>query len=63
MTRDMMSCTVVCLAVALLGSGAIGGMIRGDLPDFSWKPEKLVDEFTVFIMANRTLGSLANHPF
>ena len=44
-------------------SGISGGIMHGDQPVFSWKPEKPVDAFTVFMIVNCIFRSLANHPF
>ena len=62
-TWVMMSCAVVCLAVAFSVREMRGGMMWGDLLVFSQKLEKLVYAFMVFMMTNHMQGSLANHPF
>jgi hypothetical protein len=44
-------------------AGARAGIILGEWPDFSWNGEKPVDAFREFMIAKRTQGSEACHPF
>ncbi len=40
-----------------------GGRTRGERPSRSWKPEKLVEAVTLFIMLKRIMGITCTHPF
>jgi hypothetical protein len=59
----MISCVVITESGASGAMGTKGGIKQGHLPVLSWKGENPMDELTVFMMANHTLGNWANHPF
>ncbi|KAF8146606.1 hypothetical protein K438DRAFT_1869160 [Mycena galopus ATCC 62051] len=40
-----------------------GGIMRGERPMRSWKPEKPVEALTVFMISKRTRGKARTQPF